>query len=95
MMEIFARVKWVIFITTLFPLLHSLLVWRIISILDWRITPICFATNSIKIKSEMTIKSKKAQLESLQNSSPLIKVCANHSFTEALGRKGIKGACSH
>lgn len=42
----------------------------------------------------MTIKSKKAQLESVQNSSSLIKVCANHSFTEALGREGIKGTCS-
>lgn len=43
----------------------------------------------------MTIKSKKAQLESKQNSSFLIKVCTNHSFAEALGREGIKGACSH
>lgn len=43
----------------------------------------------------MTIKSKKSQLESKQNSSSLIKVCANHSFTKELGREGIKGACSH
>lgn len=86
MMEIFAGVKRVIFIIALFPLLHFLLAWRIISILDWRITPICFATNPIKIKAKMTIKSKKAQLESMQNSCFLIKVSANHSFTEALGR---------
>lgn len=43
----------------------------------------------------MTIKSKKAQLESMQNSSFLIKVCANHSFTEALGREGINAECSY
>lgn len=94
-MEIFARVKWVIFIITFFPLVHSLMAWRIISILAWRITPICFTTKSIKIKSKMTIKSKKAQLESMQNSSFLIKVCANHSFTEALGREGINVECSY
>lgn len=95
MMEIFARVKWVIFIITLFPLVHSLLAWRIISILAWRIIPIHFATKSIKMKAKMTIKSKKAQLESMQNSFFLIKVCANRSFTGALEREGIKGACSH
>lgn len=95
MMEIFAGAKWVIFIITLFPLVYSLLAWRIISILAWRIIPICFATKSIKIKAKMTIKSKKSQLESKQNSSSLIKVCASHSFTKALGRQGIKGACSH
>lgn len=43
----------------------------------------------------MTIKSKKAQLESMQNSSFLIKICANQSFIEALGREGINEVCSH